>query len=182
MTFPIENLVFFDFETKCAVDLKKHGTYRYADAADPILLTYAIGDRPVRVVQKSGHALTWVDFPGELHDAFHNPETKFVAWNSEFDRAIWNYAVLNSCFLEPSRTLDAMAQGMASNLPGAPRSRLQRHRRAGKAARRQAADRHVLRQPTPATRRSGRPNGIASSATRCATLMSCAMSGRRRDR
>jgi DNA polymerase len=119
MTFPIENLVFFDFESRCDVDLKKHGTYRYADRAEPILLTYAIGDAPVRVVQANGEALTYPGLPGELRAAIENSEMTLVAWNSEFDRAIWNYSLADSPFLEPRRVVDAMAQGTASNLPGA---------------------------------------------------------------
>jgi DNA polymerase len=117
MTYPIEKCVFFDFESRGSASLQKAGAFRYADSASAIILTYCIGEGPLRLVEKNGHALTWVDFPGEFLDAFHNPETKFIAWNAQFDRAIWNYSVLNSCFLEPRRVLDAMAQAMASNLP-----------------------------------------------------------------
>jgi DNA polymerase bacteriophage-type len=120
MTFPIEKLVFFDFETRAStVSLQKAGTYRYAEAADAIILTYAIGNQPVRIVQKRGRALEWLDLPGEFRAAYDASDTYFVAWNAGFDRAIWNYAVADSPFLEPRRVLDAMAQAMASNLPPA---------------------------------------------------------------
>jgi DNA polymerase bacteriophage-type len=119
MTFPIQKLCFFDFETRANLALPKVGTYAYAAQADAIILTYAIGGNPVQLVQRQGRPLTWDDLPADFKDAFADPAVKFVAWNAGFDRAVFNYSLLDSPFLAPGRVLDAMAQAMASNLPAA---------------------------------------------------------------
>lgn len=110
-------IIFADFETRAgpaAPNLRTAGAYRYAHAADAIVLAYAIEDGPVRVVSKGGAALSWADLP-ELHDLFE--EATFVAWNAGFDRAVWNYSLIDSPFLAPGKTKDAMAVALANNLP-----------------------------------------------------------------
>ena len=119
MTFPIEKLCFWDFETRCDLSLKTAGTYAYAQEADAIILTYGIGDAPVQLIQKQGTAIDFADYPDDLKAAVLDPDVKMIAFNSPFDRPIHNYAVPDSPYLAPERTLDAMAQAMASNLPPA---------------------------------------------------------------
>jgi len=119
MTFALEKTIKFDFESACALSLPKVGTYAYADAARAIILTYSIGTGQVQLIQKEGRGLTWDDIPADLKAAVADPEFKLIAWNSSFDRAVWNYSLPGSPFLPPERVLDAMAQAMASNLPPA---------------------------------------------------------------
>ena len=119
MTFSIDKIVGFDFETRCALSLPKVGTYAYADQAEAIILTYQIGAGDVRLVQREGLALSWDDLPAEFRAVCVDPEFKLTAWNAGFDRAIANYSVPGSPILPPERVLDAMAQAMASNLPAA---------------------------------------------------------------
>jgi DNA polymerase bacteriophage-type len=116
MTEPTKPLVYIDFESRAgleAADLGRVGSYRYADHADALVAAYAIGDGPVRVVA-TGQPLSWVDLP-ELHGIFD--AAVFVAWNAGFDRNIWNYSLLDSPFLAAEKTRDAMAVGLANNLP-----------------------------------------------------------------
>jgi len=121
----IDDYCFLDFETRSLEgsgrngDLKVAGTYRYAKHARPILLTYAIGTGPVRCLD------LWEPFSitNELVEFFtfaQRGEKWFVAWNTGFDRAIWNNSVFAKDYgpMQPEMTLDAMAQALVSNLPG----------------------------------------------------------------
>jgi DNA polymerase bacteriophage-type len=110
-----ENLVFFDWESRCSVDIK-NGSYRYAIEAEPVLLSYAIGLGPVQLVDRRGLALTWADIPEDLKAAFAAGKV-FCAWNTGFDRAIWNYSLAGSPLLEPAQVIDARAAALAHNLP-----------------------------------------------------------------
>ena len=113
--FATSNLVFFDFESRCAVPIK-WGAYRYAVEADPILLSYAIGDGPVKRVDRRGLALTWDDLPAELQAEFRKG-TIFCAFNTGFDRCIWNYSLDGAPLLRPAQVIDARATALAHNLP-----------------------------------------------------------------
>jgi len=113
--FATANLVFFDFESRCAVPIK-WGAYRYAVEADPILLSYAIGTGPVRRVDRRGLALTWDDIPDDLKAEFHKG-TIFCAFNTGFDRCIWNYSLAGAPWMAPDRVIDARATALAHNLP-----------------------------------------------------------------
>jgi DNA polymerase len=110
-----ENLVFWDFESQCSVDIK-NGSYRYAVEARPILLSYAIGLGPVQLIDRRGLTLTWEDIPEDLKAAFAAGKV-FCAWNTGFDRAIWNYALPGAPFLAPAQVIDARATALAHNLP-----------------------------------------------------------------
>ena len=128
MTFPIENLCFFDFETKASTpdlsdgNVKTAGTARYAQNAYPIILTYAIGEGPVKCVALDGicaqQPMVAGLFPQEIYNFGTNLDAKFVAWTAAFDRAIWNATESFQPYdLLPAHTLDAMVQAVASNLP-----------------------------------------------------------------
>ena len=41
--------LWIDRETWCELDLKEVGTYRYAETAEDLLVSYAIDDGPVKV-------------------------------------------------------------------------------------------------------------------------------------
>lgn len=115
-----DRLCFLDTETRAGeglFDLRAIGTYRYADAASVILVTYDLGDG-VQAVERQAEPLTWDDLPDDLQDAIYDPACKLVAFNAGFDRAILNYALPGCPFLAPERFLDAMASCLAANLPG----------------------------------------------------------------
>jgi len=109
------NLVFWDFEDRSPVDIRK-GAYRRAIESEAILLSYAIGTGPVQLVDRGGRGLTWDDFPDDLKEAFHAGK-KFCAFNAGYDRCVWNYAVPGSPFLAPAQVVDARAAALAHNLP-----------------------------------------------------------------
>jgi DNA polymerase bacteriophage-type len=113
--FAAENLVYFDFESRSPVSIKL-GSYPYAIEADAIVLSYAIGLSPVRVVERGGAALSYGDLPNDLRVAFESGKV-FCSWNVGFDRAIWNFALLDSPLMAPTQVIDARATALAHNLP-----------------------------------------------------------------
>ena len=114
----VDDLIWLDFESASALDLKAVGTLRYATDASTraIVLAYAIGDAPARTWHADGAILDWNNAPDDLHAAGERGTT-FGAWNASFDSAIWNYATLGFPFLAPERAIDVMIQAGVSNLP-----------------------------------------------------------------
>ena len=77
---------FFDFETRSVVDISKHGAVKYAldPSTEATLLTWAVGDAPVKAWRKGQPV------PQELVQIGLNPQLyKFIAHNVEFDYLIW---------------------------------------------------------------------------------------------
>jgi len=121
-TFAIEDIGWIDFETRSATDIKS-GAYRYATEADAIVLAFAIGDEPAdsrAVYDFDSVPLRWTDMPARVlnhHERVKRGEAIWAAWNSGFDRAIWNYATLRFPELKPHHIIDVMAQATANGLP-----------------------------------------------------------------
>ncbi len=121
-TFAIEDIGWIDFETRSDTDIKS-GAYRYATEADAIVLAFAIGDAPPdsrAVYDFDGVPLRWTDMPASVlnhHERVKRGEAIWAAWNSGFDRAIWNYATLRFPELKPHHIIDVMAQATANGLP-----------------------------------------------------------------
>lgn len=130
-------LCFMDWETRSELDLTIVGGARYAKhpSTMPLLLSWAIDNEPVKLwvpdLSTVLPADTWafiksyVDFygpfPAELHEFARGPGNYWVAWNMAFDRQIAQHcATPRYGFPEmpTTKTLDAMAQAAASNLPG----------------------------------------------------------------
>jgi DNA polymerase len=116
--FDPRDLVWFDFESTSALDIKAAGTLRYATdtSTRAIVLAYAIGDAPALTWHADGAILDWDNAPNDLRAAFDRGAT-FAAWNAAFDSAVWNYATLGFPFLAPERVIDVMIQAGVSNLP-----------------------------------------------------------------
>ena len=153
-----ENLVYFDFESHCPVEIRR-GAYRYAIEARAILLSYAIGMGPVQLVDRRGLGLTWADMPEDLRMAFE-AGLVFCAWNTGFDRAIWNYSVPGSPLLAPGQVIDARAAALAHNLPDDLEHASKRLGGPGKQKDGKIADRQVLRRQGGHGRR--RPRGVGA--------------------
>ena len=125
MTFAIENLVFYDTETRGGSpapydDVTTVGGPAYfAAGAKVTLLPYAIGDGPVRLIE-NWDGIEYRELPLELRQAVNaaNIQRKqFVAFNAAFDRYAWRYGIAKSVPLTVRAVIDAMAQVVASNLP-----------------------------------------------------------------
>jgi DNA polymerase len=120
-TFAPGDICWVDFETRASVPIDT-GSDRYSRHAEAILLAWAIGDGPVRVisVKDFGHPLRWVNMPSELHAAFARAEAAqlvFCAHNATFDRSIWNNATDGFPVMEPWMLIDTRVQAAASGLP-----------------------------------------------------------------
>jgi DNA polymerase len=113
-----DDLIWLDFESGSALDLKAVGTLRYATDASTraIVLAYAIGGAPARTWHADGAILDWNNAPDDLRAAFDRGAI-IAAWNASFDSAIWNYSTLGFPFLAPERVIDPMIQAGVSNLP-----------------------------------------------------------------
>jgi DNA polymerase bacteriophage-type len=116
--FNASDLIYFDFETGGALDLRAVGTLRYAVDASTraIALAYAIGNAPTRTWHADGAILDWDNAPDDLRASIARGAI-LAAWNASFDSAVWNYATFGFPFLAPERVIDPMVQAGVSNLP-----------------------------------------------------------------
>lgn len=112
--------LFLDFETFSEADLKKVGSYAYAEhpTTEVLICTYAFDDEPVQVWDCTDSS----DMPGDLHRALRrlvkpNSRIKMVWHNgSMFDRLImkhcWGFDI------PVSNTIDTMIWAFRHALPG----------------------------------------------------------------
>lgn len=112
--------LFLDFETFSEADLKKVGSYAYAEhpSTEVLICTYAFDDEPVRVWDCTDGS----DMPGDLHRALRrlvkpNSRIKMVWHNGGlFDRLImkhcWGFDI------PVSNTIDTMIWAFRHALPG----------------------------------------------------------------
>lgn len=113
-------LLYLDFETYSGIDLKKVGSYAYAEhpSTEVLICTYAFGDEPVRVWDCTDGS----DMPGDLHRALRrlvkpNSRMKIVGHNFlMFDRLImkhcWGFDI------PVCNTIDTMIWAFRHALPG----------------------------------------------------------------
>lgn len=118
------SICFFDTETLSHADepfnnVVDVGAYRYfAEGARPHILSYAIDDGPVRVLDRY-EGLRYKDLPLDLRQFYNRAaqrgDAHFVTWNAAFDRLAWN--TMGGPEIGVRMIKDAMAQAVASNLP-----------------------------------------------------------------
>jgi DNA polymerase len=113
-------LLYLDFETYSGIDLKKVGSYAYAEhpTTEVLICTYAFDDEPVQVWDCTDGS----DMPGDLHRALRrlvkpNSRIKMVWHNgSMFDRLImkhcWGFDI------PVNNTIDTMIWAFRHALPG----------------------------------------------------------------
>ena len=107
-------MLFLDRETWCELDLKEVGTYRYADEAEDLLVSYAIDDGPVRVWDATAE-----EIHDELYHAMDDEDQPVTAHNSQFDKAIHNGPKqLRLPRIALPRWRCSMAQALSHALPG----------------------------------------------------------------
>lgn len=112
--------LFLDFETFSEADLKKVGSYAYAEhpTTEVLICTYAFDDEPVRVWDCTDGS----DMPGDLHRALRRlvkPNSRIkIVWHNGglFDRLImkhcWGFDI------PVSNTIDTMIWAFRHALPG----------------------------------------------------------------
>lgn len=102
-----------DFETFSAVDIGKCGSYRYMDdpSFEPLLLSYAMNDDPVKLVDFT-RGETW---PEDFFDALFDPDVTKIAWNCAFERNVI-YTALGE-YTPPEQWLDVMHVAAQCGLP-----------------------------------------------------------------
>lgn len=119
-------IVTIDFETRSAVDLKKHGLYRYAtdpstsvmclaaavDDADPVIW---IPDHPLRLINVRNLQSRIVS-KGQMLDTIMDAE-RVVAHNAAFEHAIWHHVKPDWPKLDIARLYDTMALAAYHALP-----------------------------------------------------------------
>ena len=104
--------LFADTETFSEVDLKSHGTHRYAEAAEVMLFGYAIDDGEPQVWDLT----TGAPMPKDLANAIWDPQVGMVWQNSHFDRTVIRHALRIP--MPTSRIDDSMVHAMSHSLPG----------------------------------------------------------------
>ena len=102
-----------DFETFSTVDIGKCGSYLYMDdpSFEPLLLSYAMNDDPVKLVDFT-HDEEW---PEEFLAALYDPAITKIAWNCAFERNVI-YTALGK-YTPPEQWLDVMHVAAQCGLP-----------------------------------------------------------------
>ena len=99
--------LWLDLETYCETPIT-HGTYRYAEGAEVLLVAYAFDDEPVEVLDLTeGGSLDNVQMLIDSAD-------RVVIHNSNFDRTVLR---CNNVHIPLSKLEDTMAQALAHSLP-----------------------------------------------------------------
>lgn len=127
----INHFCFLDTETRSLPGVRPPynsvttaGTAAYFEqGAHVVILTYAIGMKPVRCVTLDSfdRRMRWSDLPEELKDfitrAVLYKDRWLAIWNAGFDRAAMVLGMDGMTGLQPENVIDIMAQAVASNLP-----------------------------------------------------------------
>lgn len=103
--------LWIDLETYSTVPIN-HGTYKYAENAEVMLVAWALGDGPVQVHDCTAQH----DLPFALMGAICDPGVTVIAHNSMFDRNVLRYA--RGITVPIPRWRDTMVQAFAHSLPG----------------------------------------------------------------
>ncbi len=107
-------ILYLDRETYSEDDLTEVGTYKYADTAEDLLLSYAVDDSPATVWD-----CTAEEMPEDLFDAMGRA-SEVWAHNAQFDKAIHNgLCQLRLPRIELTRWRCSMALALSHALPGA---------------------------------------------------------------
>lgn len=101
--------IYFDFETRSANPIR-WGVDNYFAAAQPLILTYAIGDGPVQLID-----YTIIGVP-TLPGVFYAPGATLIAHNAQFDRRVLERLCDADIPIEQLRC--TQAQAYAHGLPG----------------------------------------------------------------
>jgi len=102
--------IWLDFETYNTLDIKKAGTYHYAETCEAMLLAYAFDDGPVYVWDVTAEPM-----PKGLRKRLEGDEI-LIAQNSMFDRNVLKYAL--GIDTDIKRWRCNMVKALSLSLPG----------------------------------------------------------------
>jgi DNA polymerase len=105
-------MIYLDFETYSELDIRKAGTYRYAENCEVLLMAYAIGDDPVEVWDA-----TCEHIPKEFTKWLEHGGDATLAHNAMFDRNVLKYALGIDTAIKRWRC--SMVKAYSLSLPGA---------------------------------------------------------------
>ena len=107
--------IWLDTETYSPIPIK-HGTYRYAEQAEVLLMSYALDGRNVECWDLTETS----EMPIELHEALRNKSNLVWFQNGDkFDWPVLAHAMPWLCELVPQeRRRDTMVQAYSHGLPG----------------------------------------------------------------
>lgn len=100
--------LYIDLETFSEVNLLTCGTHVYASNSEILLIAYAIGDAPAKVIIGG-------QFNEELLQVWNDPDYYVVAHSSHFDRTV---LAAHGYTLPIERWYDTMVKAFAHSLPG----------------------------------------------------------------
>lgn len=109
----MSNILYCDTETYSEVPIQ-NGTYKYAENAEIMLMTYAFDEGPVQcwdATTEHGHTM-----PTDLFNGLRNPKNIVVWHNSMFDRNVLKYS--RGMDTSTSRIHDTMVIALMHGLPG----------------------------------------------------------------
>jgi DNA polymerase len=102
--------LYLDLETYSTVPLQ-HGTHRYAEPSEVLLVAYAWDNDPVTCDDVSD---CWEDYAPLLQKIIDDAD-RVVIHNSHFDRTVLYH---NGVYLQPRKIVDTMVMAMQHSLPG----------------------------------------------------------------
>ena len=105
-------ILYGDTETYNTLDIRKAGTYRYAETCSILLFSYAFDDEPVQIWDATKDPM-----PSELRNALKDPSVTLVFHNFMFDRNVIKYALGIDTDIKRGRC--SMVKAMSLSLPGA---------------------------------------------------------------
>lgn len=131
------SFIYQDFETQSLLDLTITGSLKYVldTSTRALLWSWAIDDDPLKLwcpdlsAELVSEVWAYVRSrmaaigacPAEVVEALKRPDTYIVGWNQSFDFKVWRQVVVPDHHwpdIKQEQSLDAMAQGSSSNLPG----------------------------------------------------------------
>lgn len=109
--------LFLDTETYSTIKITD-GTYRYSEAVEVMIITYAIGDGPVQLWDRTANPeTTSPPMPADLRAALNDPEVEIVGHNiGGFDRVVIEKDL--GITIPSERTHDTFARAYAHSMPG----------------------------------------------------------------
>ncbi|MFA5897804.1 MAG: hypothetical protein WC829_01695 [Hyphomicrobium sp.] len=107
----MSTVLYLDTETFSDIPIK-HGTHRYAEHVEVMLVAWAIDEELSAVWDRTADE----PIPARLEAALADPEVQVVMHNSHFDRTVLRHGM--AVTLPTTRIHDTMVQALAHGLPG----------------------------------------------------------------